>query len=629
MGIEIPPGILYLIRFSPNLLTPPLVVYTLNSLSSSSHVAALAPLGTPYLACAMIASIPAALTLKIWWGQIKNRIEAWRLGAVLLPNLPDWTPGGIGTIIRTTRMVNTGYMEELLDEAYQNIGSYTLNTRILFENRIVTADPDYIKIMLATQFDGFEKGAETRWLFQPLLGTGVFAADGELWKFHRSMTRPFFTRDRISHFDIFDRHAEEALDKLAERLREGVAVDFQDLIGRFTLDAATEFLFGHNVQSLSGILPYPYNHPSHISLSTTACDGGEGKFSTGFVQAFVEAQMITSRRWRFSVHWPLLEFWKDDMKKPIGVVKELIEPIVKEAVRKKQQRVFTALGGKVEEETEEETLLENLVNETDDLDILRDEIVNLLVAGRDTTAGTLTFVVYMLAEHPEVLKRLREEILEKVGPSKRPEYEDLKDMKYLRAVINETMRLYPAVRVQICYEVVKDTQTSAYSPFNIRTSKNATLWPSKEPGGKPYYIPANTKTPYAVVIMHRRKDLWGPDALEFDPDRFLDHRLHKYLLPNPFIFLPFNAGPRICLGQQFAYNEMSFLLVRLLQRFDNVKLEVDAMEPEGRVPKEWGQQTMEESGSRKAVEKVRPKMLLTMCVKHGLWVSMKEATHPM
>lgn len=50
--------------------------------------------------------------------------------------------------------------------------------------------------------------------------------------------------------------------------------------------------------------------------------------------------------------------------------------------------------------------------------------------------------------------------------------------------------------------------------------------------------------------MHRRTDLWGPDALEFDPDRFLDDRLHKYLIPNPFIFLPFNAGPRICLGQQ-------------------------------------------------------------------------------
>lgn len=55
---------------------------------------------------------------------------------------------------------------------------------------------------------------------------------------------------------------------------------------------------------------------------------------------------------------------------------------------------------------------------------------------------------------------------------------------------------------------------------------------------------------YSVFLMHRREDLWGPDALQFDPDRFIDGRLQKYLTPNPFIFLPFNAGPRICLGQQ-------------------------------------------------------------------------------
>ena len=63
----------------------------------------------------------------------------------------------------------------------------------------------------------------------------------------------------------------------------------------------------------------------------------------------------------------------------------------------------------------------------------------------------------------------------------------------------------------------------------------------------------------------------------FDPDRFLDARVQKYLVPNPFIFLPFNGGPRICLGQQFAYNEISFMLVRLLQRFGaGIRLRQDA-----------------------------------------------------
>jgi hypothetical protein len=141
--------------------------------------------------------------------------------------------------------------------------------------------------------------------------------------------------------------------------------------------------------------------------------------------------------------------------------------------------------------------------------------------------------------------------------------------------------------------------------------------------------------------MHRRKDLWGPDgtyphpptslskltstisllALEFDPDRFLDYRLHKYLTPNPFIFLPFNAGPRICLGQQFAYNETSFFLVRLLQRFDEICVEVGAFKESARVPEEW----RKSENVRKRREKVRAKTHLTMYVSEGLWVTMREA----
>lgn len=100
-----------------------------------------------------------------------------------------------------------------------------------------------------------------------------------------------------------------------------------------------------------------------------------------------------------------------------------------------------------------------------------------------------------------------------------------------------------------------------------RCSIRPMTWKSKIAGEPDIYIPPRTRCLYSVLLMHRRKDLWGPDgtlrptclicylanrhaALMFDPDRFLDERVQKYLLPNPFIFLPFNAGPRICLGQQ-------------------------------------------------------------------------------
>lgn len=96
-------------------------------------------------------------------------------------------------------------------------------------------------------------------------------------------------------------------------------------------------------------------------------------------------------------------------------------------------------------------------------------------------------------------------------------------------------------------------------------------------------------------------------AQVFDPDRFLDHRLHKYLTPNPFIFLPFNAGPRICLGQQFAYNEVSFFLVRLLQNFSSVTLAPDAQPPESKPPALW-----KSFGGRQGKEKITPKSHVTI-----------------
>ena len=149
-------------------------------------------------------------------------------------------------------------------------------------------------------------------------------------------------------------------------------------------------------------------------------------------------------------------------------------------------------------------------------------------------------------------------------------------------------------------------------------------------------------------------------AEQFDPDRFLDERLQKYITPNPFVFLPFNAGPRICLGQQvgplvlvhwyradlicsqFAYNEISFFMIRLLQHFSKFTIDMEAQPPEGRAPASWANS----SSPRKAAEQIFPKSHLTMyaqvssysaflwqvalnrssCYKGGLWVRMEESS---
>ena len=110
-----------------------------------------------------------------------------------------------------------------------------------------------------------------------------------------------------------------------------------------------------------------------------------------------------------------------------------------------------------------------------------------------------------------------------------------------------------------------------------------------------------------------------PSANEFDPDRFLDDRIKKHLVPNPFIFLPFNAGPRICLGQQFAYNEASTVIARIAQAFQKIKLDMNS-NPEAKPPADWAN-----GNGRKAAEKIWVKSHITIYAEGGVWVKMEEA----
>ncbi|KAJ7239178.1 cytochrome P450 monooxygenase pc-3 [Mycena haematopus] len=592
--MHLPPGIRYLANQLPRILAPPLLIYCAK-LALELRLGIVVPTWITTTACLL--SWPALFVIPLQYRDFQHRREAAAHGAVIPPALP----GSIGGLHILFANHEDMYPGDGLSVAQENIG-YTVTANFLFQKPILTSDPENIKAILATEFPNFEKGPQFRNLMEPLLGTGVFAADGDMWKFHRQMTRPFFNRERISDFDLFDHHAANAIAQFKARLREGYAADFQDMVSRFTMDTATSFLFGKDVRSLDAGLPYPHNAPDRLRVSTAHP-------ASAFATAFQDAQMITALRTRLGDHWPLQELWAttDRLEKPLSIVRGVLDPILKEAIAKKRamaadtQEKPDALGERHVEEGE--SLLDHLVNYTDDHIILRDEILNITAAGRDTTASLLTFTVYMLAEHPEIVSKLREEILRVVGPTQRPTLDDFRTMKYLRAVLNETLRLYCPV------------------PFNQRNSIQPTVFQSSK-GGPPLYVPAGTRCVFTPIIMHRRKDLWGPDALEFDPDRFLDERLHKYLTPNPFIFLPFNAGPRICLGQQFAYHEASFFLVRLLQTFSGVSLAPDAQPPAARPPASW--KTDDKSGW-KAREKIRPRSHLTMFVYGGLWVRMEDA----
>lgn len=243
-------------------------------------------------------------------------------------------------------------------------------------------------------------------------------------------------------------------------------VDWQDVVSRFTMDSATEFLFGKDVRSLDAPIPYPSTHPSH-NLSTAMHPADR------FVRAFQNGLEATAIRGRFLQSWPLFEFWGDRVKKYLAAVDEFIDPIVDEALRKQAKKAPLLQNNDLDaieksdkdQLRDDDTLLEHLIKFTDgthsalfvamrwnahplmfaDHTVIKDETLNILLAGRDTTSCTLTFAVYALAQHPDVLNRLRSEVLKVVGSSRRPTYDDIREMKYMRAFINEVLRLYPPV----------------------------------------------------------------------------------------------------------------------------------------------------------------------------------------
>lgn len=169
------------------------------------------------------------------------------------------------------------------------------------------------------------------------------------------MARPFFTKERVSDFDNFERHANDTISLMKSRMAEGHAVDFQDAVGRFTLDSATEFLFGKDVGSLSAGIPYP------ASSGVTDPASFTNHPSNSFVRAFFEGQEGTVKRFQLGPLWRLSEFWKDVVISSRATINDYVDPMIAEAIAAKKSLKGSNLAG---EKSEDASLLAQLVENT-------------------------------------------------------------------------------------------------------------------------------------------------------------------------------------------------------------------------------------------------------------------------
>ncbi|OIW27278.1 cytochrome P450 [Coniochaeta ligniaria NRRL 30616] len=386
---------------------------------------------------------------------------------------------------------------------------------------LMTREPEHIKAVLTSKFSDFGKGPQFHDAWAPFLGDSIFTTDGQQWQNSRGLIRPMFIKDKVRDLEIFDRWAGALIDKLPP---PGQTVDISDLFYRMTLDVTTDYLLGASVNSL--------DNPK-----------------SEFARAFNEVQRIQMMITILAPMNALLPKWR--YNRGIKVLEKFMAPFIEHTLSLSPDELE-----KLSKNDKSFTFLHNIARSTRDPKVIRDQIMAVLIAGRDTTAATLSWTIYELSHYPETLRKLRTEILATVGPSRTPTYDDLKNMPYLTHALNETLRLYPAV------------------PYNVRAALEDSTLPGR-PGQPDIGVRKNDVVVYSSLAMQRRKDLYPPESDEFaDPAVFSPERWDHWT-PRPWTYVPFNGGPRICVGQNFAMTEMAFCLVRILQKYERIEYRGD------------------------------------------------------
>lgn len=292
---------------------------------------------------------------------------------------------------------------EVLTQRYAKFGN-TISTKMMFSKTIMTIDPENLKAVLATNFKDWNLPDQRKSAFIPLLGHGIFTSDGPAWQQSRDLMRPNFNRGQVGNLKALEVHVDHLLQAIP---RDGSTVDLQELFFRLTIDSATEFLFGESVGSLA--------------------PGISKKSDSLFAAAFNRSQEVVGQEVRslgFSAMLPRPQFQQD-----IKYVHAFADRYVQQGLdyRKTQNQD--------KDEGERYIFLHELAKVTDDPKRIRDELLNILLAGRDTTAGLLSNVWFVLAKRPDIWEKLRVEVDDLGGEL--PTYEQIKDMKYLRALLNE------------------------------------------------------------------------------------------------------------------------------------------------------------------------------------------------
>jgi cytochrome P450 len=351
----------------------------------------------------------------------------------------------------------------------------------------VINDPALIRQVLVGNHTNYCKGVGFERV-KMLLGNGIIVSDGEVWRRRRTMIQPGFSRANIARLTEDVRRMTLPLRDQWQQTGPGQVLDVTTVMSHYALDIILHAIFGDGLSEIRGP------------------DGGDP-----------------------------FRFLADDHVRDLQMAAQFrrLRPMILEHVRARRASpdrgadFLSALLDARDKRSGEGFSDEELL----------DELATLIIAGHETSAGTLNWVWYLLSQHPHVEARMLAE-LDALPADELLDIEHIGAMHYTQQILQEALRLYPPVWL-----------------FSRRALGADQL------GG--YDVAPGTHIFIAPYFLHRRSDYW-PDPERFDPDRFSPERATPELMQ---AFIPFSSGPRRCIGEYFSLVEMRMHLAILARRF--------------------------------------------------------------
>ncbi|XP_061353359.1 cytochrome P450 734A1-like [Gastrolobium bilobum] len=372
--------------------------------------------------------------------------------------------------------------------------------------RLVISDPDIIKEVLLKTGEWFER-MDTNPSVKQFFGKGILTSKGESWATHRMIANQAFKVEQVKSWipEIIDSTKLMFYKWENENRGDG---EFEIEVNRDVHDLSADIIsrvaFGSSYQEGKEIFELQEQHCKLVFLASRSV------YIPGF--RFLPTKKNRERK--------RLE------KKTRELIRVLIEDSHK-ALKNSDNLLSLLISSHKSFNNETQTL---------GLDEIIDDCKNFYMAGKETNANSISWALFLLGLNQEWQSKAREEVLRVLGPHTPPTAETLSDLKFASLIIQETLRLY-AMPGSIVRQASKRVKLG-----NID-------------------VPAGTQLYLSITALHHDTELWGEDALEFNPMRFTEPRKHSAS------YFPFGLGPYNCVGQNLALIEMKIVLAMILQRY--------------------------------------------------------------